>query len=98
MEEKFRRLADKWHDETDMHSSTLKVIGHPAYLRIIAMGRSAIPLILQEMKQRPGHWLPAINALTEDIREEGENPAGCCATSSEARTAWIRWGESKGYL
>jgi hypothetical protein len=97
-EKKFRRLADKWHNETDMHSSTLKVVAHPAYLRIIAMGRNAIPLILREMKQGPGHWLPAINAITEDLRAEGENPASSCATSSEARAAWVKWGESKGYL
>ncbi len=97
-EAKFRRLVSEWHNETDMHSSTLKVIAHPAYLRIIAMGRSAIPLILREMKQGPGHWLPAISALTEDVRSKGENPASGCKTSSEARSAWVRWGESKGYL
>jgi hypothetical protein len=97
-EEKFRRLAGKWHDETDMYSSTLKVIAHPAYLTIVAMGQSAIPLVLREMKQGPGHWFPAINALTEDLRAEGENPASGCATSSEARAAWVKWGESKGYL
>lgn len=97
-EQKFRRLADKWHDETDLYSSTLRAIAHPAYLKIIAMGPKAIPLILREMKRGPGHWLPAINALTEELRAEGEDPANGCATSGDARAAWVRWGESKGYM
>lgn len=98
VKQKFDRLVNEWHDATDMHSSVLKVISHPAYLQIIAMGNRAIPLILREMKAGPGHWLPAIEALTEDIREHDENPAKGCLKSSEARDAWVRWGESKRYL
>ena len=95
---KFESLANEWHDETDMYSSLLKVISHPAYLKIIAMGHSAIPLILREMKLGPGHWIPAIEALTVDLLAKGEEPAKGCTTSSEARAAWVQWGESKGYL
>jgi hypothetical protein len=95
---KFKRLVDEWHDETDMQSSLLKVISHPAYLKIIAMGQSAIPMILREMKRGPGHWFPAIEALTDSLLAEGEKPARGCTTSSEARAAWVKWGESKGYL
>ena len=97
-ETKFSNLVSEWHDETDMHSSLLRVISHPAYLKIIAMGHIAIPMILREMKSGPGHWFPAIEALTVDLLEKGEEPAKECATSSEARAAWVRWGESKGYL
>jgi hypothetical protein len=97
-EAKFRRLVDEWHEETDMHSSLLRVISHPAYLKIIAMGQDAIPMILREMKRGPGHWLPAIQVLTEDLLVAGEDPARGCTTSSEARAAWVRWGVSKGYL
>lgn len=97
-EAKFHQLVKQWHEETDMHSSTLRAIGHSAYLEIIAMGERAIPLILHEMKQGPGHWLPAINAVTRDLRAERENPADGCTTASGARAAWVKWGESKGYL
>lgn len=95
---KFERLVAEWHDETDVYSSLLKVISHPAYLKIIAMGDVAIPMILQEMKSGPGHWFPAIEALTVDLRAMGEEPAKGSSTSSEARAAWVLWGESKGYL
>lgn len=97
-EAKFNRLVNEWHEETDMYSSTPRVTSHSAYLKIIAMGHNAIPLILREMKVRPGHWLPAIEAVTENLREPEENPARGCLRSSEARAAWVRWGESKGYL
>lgn len=95
---KFSRLTEEWHEETDMHSSTLKAIAHPAYLTIIAMGQKAIPLVLREMKRGPGHWFPAIKALTEGLRAKDEDPSKGCTTASEARAAWVRWGESRGYL
>jgi len=66
---------------------------HPAYQRIIGMGPAAIPLILREMKKKPGHWLWALDALTN-----GESPASGSQNLMEATEAWLRWGESRGYL
>ena len=100
LEDRFENLVDVWHEETDLHSSLVKVVSHPAYLNIVAMGQKAVPLILREMRRRPGHWLPAIQALATagDLLAEGENPAAGSSTSSQARAAWVKWGESKGYL
>jgi hypothetical protein len=98
LENKFKKLVRQWHDDTDLYSSTLRAVAHPSYLRIIAMGEDAIPLVLREMKHGPGHWFPAISALTEDLRADGEDPTRGCSTSSEARAAWVQWGEFRGYL
>jgi len=66
----------------------------PSYQQIIGLGPSAIPLILRELENEPGHWFWALAALT------GENPAGQGAVGNvEAmRQAWLQWGRERGYL
>jgi hypothetical protein len=66
----FSTLASQWQKETAHSSSLSEKISHRAYLRIIKMGESAIPLILIEMKHRPGHWFEALDILTD-----GASPA-----------------------
>ena len=90
---KFGRLAEEWERATIFLSSLTKIVLHPAYQRIIGMGPAAIPLILREMKKKPGHWLWALDALTN-----GESPASGSQNLMEATEAWLRWGESRGYL
>ena len=92
-EASFAKLSESWRKETAMLSSLTKKVIHPAYQRIIGMGPAAIPLILKEMKLRPGHWFWALDAITQ-----GENPASECETLSDATKAWIAWGEAKGIL
>jgi len=55
------------------------------------MGKLAVPLLLKELKERPDHWLVALNAIT------GEDPAPEDANFSEAVAAWIKWGKSKEF-
>jgi len=69
-QKKFEDLVFWWIKETSASSSLLKKVIHPAYQRIMAKGPSVIPLILKEMKRRPGHWFWALEYLTE-----GQNPA-----------------------
>jgi hypothetical protein len=89
----FQTLSRRWSKETSHLSSLLQKVTHDSYQRIIAMGPPAIPLILKEMKRKPGHWFWALDHLTK-----GENPAEGCGTLTQAAAAWIKWGESKGYL
>ena len=90
----FNDLVEVWRRETGMMSSLEEKFLHPAYLRIIGMGKDAIPLILEEMKQRPGHWFCALKAIT------GENPmrpehAGNIKRMTED---WLFWGERNGHI
>ena len=66
----------------------------PSYQRIIGLGPSAIPLILRELENEPGHWFWALAALT------GENPAaqGTAGNVDAMREAWLQWGRERGYL
>ena len=90
----FAALADQWKRETGMLSSVSRKIQHPAYKKIIALGEPAIPLILHELKERPGHWFAALEALTE----ASPLPAAGRVDMSRAAAAWLDWGKQHGYL
>lgn len=93
LEDTFNRLVEVWHKETAIHSPLIKKVTHKSYQRIIGMGPDAIPLVLKEMKRRPGHWFWALDALTQ-----GQSPPQDWKTLEQATQAWIKWGEDKGYL
>ncbi len=65
---------------------------HPAYQRIIGMGKDALPFIFKELKRNKGHWFWALCAIT------GEDPAESEHKVSEAANAWLEWGKTHGYL
>jgi len=87
----FRELADEWKRDTAHQSFISQRLQHPAYRRILNMGRSVVPLILEEMERQSDHWFYALALLT------GENPvpADFTGTVSDAADLWIRWGRSR---
>jgi len=90
---KFLTLKADWEIETAHLSSITEIAMHPAYQQIIGMGRVSIPLILSEMKKKPGHWFWALKSIT------GEDPVlpaqrGRIKAMTEA---WLRWGKAQGY-
>jgi len=94
LEREFRNLVEQWCHDNLVTSSITQLVMHPAYLRIIGMGRDVIPLLLRELQQNPNHWFYALNAIT------GENPVkpedvGNIRKMSEA---WLQWGKDKGHL
>ncbi len=94
LEETFRALADQWREETGMHSSASKILRHPAYQNIIALGVPAVPLILRELRDRPGLWFEALKAITK----QSPVPPGEQMNARLARDRWLSWGRKKGYL
>ena len=89
----FHALAAKWHEETDDQSTSLRIVGHPAYLRIVAMGMDAVPLILADLETTEAFWYPALEAIT------GVNPATPEQSKKPRllREAWLRWGRDYGF-
>jgi hypothetical protein len=94
LEETFRALADQWREETEMHSSISKKLRHPAYQKIIALREPAIPLILRELRDRPGFWFEALKAITG----QSPVPAGERTDARRVRDRWLSWGKEKGYI
>lgn len=90
---RFITLKKKWEEETTFLSSVTDICMHSAYQQIIGMGPIAIPLILSEMKIKPGHWFWALQAIT------GENPVSSSQRGriKQMTESWIRWGKEQGY-
>jgi hypothetical protein len=88
----FVALAQQWRRDTRHLSQVAKKIAHPAYLRITGMGAAVVPLLLEELRERPAHWFAALRATTN------VDPSPTEATPSQAREAWLEWGKSQGYI
>ncbi len=91
---RFFNLNSQWEQETAMLSSITEIAMHPSYQQIIGMGPSAIPLILNEMTIKPGHWFWALKSIT------GEDPVSPEQRGriKEMTEAWLRWGREQRYL
>ncbi len=94
IEKAFGSLADKWHEETDALSSPTKITSNEAYLKIIALGQAAIPLILRDLQERGGDWYLALRVLTDanPVRPEHEG------YTTRMDAAWLNWGREHGYI
>lgn len=92
LEERFRQLASRWKRETARDSSTPKITEHPDYQAILRMGPEVVPLILDDLRQQPAMWWPALRQLT------GENPVPKEDKGKPSRIAehWLRWGDKHG--
>jgi len=88
----FNELVAKWRRDTDHISSITKTVMHPCYQTIMAMGRPAVPLILEELRDRGGHWFWALRFITQ------QNPADGCVEFDAARGAWLEWGRRESYI
>ena len=87
-------LATRWYQETAALSSVSQMAMHPAYQEMIGMGDTAVPLILRELQQKPGHWFWALRAIT------GEDPISLEERGKVRAMAetWIQWGKERGLI
>ena len=91
--EEFDRLAREWKEATAFESSPTRLALHPAYQRIIGLGRRALPLILAELRREPDHWFWALQSIS------GENPVPAEKTGEVEAMArlWLDWGHQQGH-
>jgi hypothetical protein len=91
-EARFKALADAWrHGSLGPSSDLAHLLIHPAYLAIIAMGPDVVPLIMEEMRERPDHWHRALAALT-DVDPVPREAAGDVVAIADAWLAWYAGG------
>jgi hypothetical protein len=91
---RFLALKVEWEAETAHLSSITEICMHPAYQQIIGMGQEAVPLILAELRRKPGHWFWALRSIT------GEDPVPPQLRGRMRQMAevWLRWGTRKGIV
>ena len=90
----FERLVEEWKCGRG-HSSKLKDLAmHPAYQQIIGMGERAVPLLIEEMIERPDQWDWALRAIT------GTDPVPreSWGKLKDIAAAWVAWGREKGCI
>lgn len=90
---RFNQLVNEWKAGRGPTSSVTRMAMHPAYQRIIGLGKDAIPLLLAEMEHRPSHWAWALRAIT------GVDPVPDASRGKlfETAKAWLQWGKEQGY-
>ena len=94
LETRFRALVRTCNEEVERHSCPELLARSPAYGEILSMGRRAIPLLLEELRDNGGVWHAALRALTRAQpvpRAYRGNPA-------LTTTAWLQWGRENGHL
>ena len=93
-QDEFARLAAEWRMDRPRGVDVAQMTKHPAYARIIKMGPTAIPLILEELDREVDHWFPALHALT-GVDPVPESGMGNLSAMAEA---WLDWGRREGYI
>ena len=93
-ENRFRELADEWKRESMSSSSAVQIAMHPAYQQIIGMGPTALPLLLNELRNDPDHWFWALGADSgaDPVPPESRGRIG------ELAEAWLEWGRKEGHV
>jgi len=88
----FDSLVKQWKEETFPLSSLTKKYAHPAYQRIMAMGSSGIPLVLNELQKNNGRWFYALKFMA------GKNVSEGIDNFEDAKAAWLEWGYKNNYI
>src|ERR1700722_18223049 len=85
---RFQGLVQRWKKETGHFSNMGKKALHPAYQEIIGMGKTAVPLLLAELRREPDDWFWALHAIS------GANPVAPASRGKlqEMADAWLQWG------
>ena len=91
--QKFQELADQWENETVLLSNSDEATAHPSHQEIVGMGEAVVPLILERMQSRGGHWFHALRNITgaDPVHPEDR---GNVATM---QASWLDWGNRNGF-
>jgi len=91
IEPTFREFVTAWRNETWYISSIKKKVAHPAHLKIIGLGRPALPLIFRELRTFHDYWFSALESITR------EDPAPNAENIQDLTEAWLGWANENGY-
>jgi hypothetical protein len=93
IEERFRRLEATWMAEVGHHSSTTKLVNHPAFREIVGMGPAVVPFLLRDLEEKPRLWVWALPEITKT----DPVPASDRGNIAKMSEAWLHWAQANGY-
>jgi hypothetical protein len=87
-------LFAQWMDGVGPVSDTREILSHPAYKRIVEMGKPAVPLILRRLRREPSLLAWALFDIT------GTNPVrpSDYGNIKKITKAWLKWGKKNNYI
>ena len=94
VEQHVARLLKRWREETAYLSSSTRILGHPAYQELIALGPAALPFLFRDLQQTgDGHLSKALAAIT------GAHPVPAAERGQVRKIAetWLRWARENRY-
>jgi len=92
--EEFTSLASQWTQDVEGMSSTIEMVKHPAYQKIVRMGQVVVPFLLEDLRQNPLYWLPALRQITQQNPVQPEHRGKI----KQMAKAWLNWGKQEGYI
>jgi hypothetical protein len=94
VEQRFRRLEAQWQADTQFLSDPRRIINHPAFQQIIALGNEVVPFLLRDLQARPSLWVWALPEITG----QDPVPASDAGNIRKMSDAWVQWGRAQGLL
>jgi len=94
IEAEFSELVRQWKSARRAKFLVFTLAMHPAYQKIIGMGKPAIRLILSELNREVDHWFWAL----ETISREDPVPESSKGNMEEMARIWTQWGREHGYV
>jgi hypothetical protein len=85
---RFDALNAEWFTETTFQPSVARICMHPAFLDIVSMGETAVPFIIESLRQRPSFLIEALRRI---VGSSPETSIGSNGKIQEAAAAWVRW-------
>jgi LysM repeat protein len=82
---KFVSLVTEWETKTKFSSSISVKISDSSFQRIVAMGKPAIPLIIDALEKKPSNLVWALNIITGARINSTQR-----LTLTEACSVWVR--------
>jgi hypothetical protein len=93
----FDQHFKQWKRDTGASSDIAKIITHPSYYRIIALGERALPFVFKSLQEGTGPWFVALDAMTAHIQSAPYRPV-FRASARQLREEWLDWGRKHGFL
>ena len=93
VEKRFRQLEATWMAEAGHHSSTTKLVNHPAFQEIVRMGQAVVPFLLRDLEEKPRLWVWALPEITK----ADPVPAADRGNIAKMSAAWLCWAHANGY-
>lgn len=96
LQKEFNEIADRWENETAVHSSPGSTYLHRDYISIMAKGtankKTIVPLILQRLPNSGSDYFFALQYIA------GGNPAKDAKDFAGAIKAWRNWAKQNEFI